>query len=160
METLLDERGQTQDKLCNIVTVKQNDVVKMSENFGQETVEELAKTDDDIKQVMTKVDGLAASHMKSEQEFLSKMLQGTKQKMDKQSSTLQKHLTNTLSVAQEQETSLRRQQSSMDSMIDAFKKHVSCWLLVSFFQLLGGNVQELIAIKDQKPKHCQNRMWN
>eukprot|EP00094_Tigriopus_californicus_P006624 TCALIF_06379-PA protein Name:"Similar to kif11 Kinesin-like protein KIF11 (Xenopus tropicalis)" AED:0.16 eAED:0.13 QI:0/0.84/0.64/0.92/0.76/0.85/14/257/1084 len=152
METLLDERGQTQDKLCNIVTVKQNDVVKMSETFGQDTVEELAKTNDDVKQVMTKVDSLAASHMKSEQEFLSQMLQGTKQKMDRQSSTLQKHLTNTLSVTQEQETSLRRQQSSMDSMIDAFKKHVSMdeSLTSSFKDFLA----EIMLTTDKKQIEC------
>ena len=51
MLELTDARSETQDKLCAIVRDKADHVLKENEEFADRSVQDLAKTDDTVKQV-------------------------------------------------------------------------------------------------------------
>ena len=100
-------------------------MVKKTENFGQKTVEDLAKASGDVKELMTVLDGLSGDHMKAEQTFLAGSLNAAQTKMSERSSALQNHLKKSLAVTQEVGTAVSRQQKAIDDMVGSFKQHVS-----------------------------------
>jgi hypothetical protein len=76
-------------------------------------------------QIMTTIDSLSAEHMRSEQSFLQQTLKSSQSSMDKQTTSLQSHLTKTLEDVQEIGSAMQRQRKSVDSMVTQFKQHVS-----------------------------------
>lgn len=148
MDKITAERSEIQAKLCSVVKTSQDEVVKKNEEFTQKSVEELANANGEIKDIMTKIDGLAADHMHAEQAFVSSALSKAQNKMNLHSSSLQNHLKKTLSETQDLDTATTQQEKAFDTMVSSFKQHISMDdSLVSTFKHF---LEELLEATDKK----------